>query len=460
MFCVQCGGKFSEKHKFCGSCGTNLQTQNKEELGETKILKVVSPSEEIKGKVSHTRTSTSKELLETYVGEEKLAYYFGKWEKNEIRSWNWSAFLVTYYWLGYRKMYKVMLCIMVLFIVLDITMLLAGIDRLKMTLYSGIAISIGLGISGNYLYKKYAEKEIKKLKRHYSGIQLLKAIKQRGGVSWIGFWIAFTFVIGYIAISFFLNSVIYSITEEDSNPGRVKVIDLLESVDYQDKNSDSVVNDNHPNNYTVLEAPNLFDFSIEKKIDINNDGVVETVKLVGGKEKSNSYMNENIQIKVENDTTEAFINVKATNIPVLYIYDINQDGWMELFFQTSDRSTTVEVYHFGNLGLESYAMLEGEITDLEPFVVTTTEDTYRFDDEITADSISYLEAKSISERSCISCHGGDLAGGMGPALDTVGSNLSQEEIEEVILNGKGSMPGGLLSVEEAKTLSIWLETLK
>lgn len=66
------------------------------------------------------------------------------------------------------------------------------------------------------------------------------------------------------------------------------------------------------------------------------------------------------------------------------------------------------------------------------------------------------DAESIYASSCASCHGADLTGGVGPDLTTVGSKLSKEEIEDIINNGIGSMPPGLVGPEEATVLAEWL----
>lgn len=65
-------------------------------------------------------------------------------------------------------------------------------------------------------------------------------------------------------------------------------------------------------------------------------------------------------------------------------------------------------------------------------------------------------AEDAYKASCASCHGDDLSGGVGPALDNVGASLSADEIEDVIANGQGSMPGGLLSGDDATAVAEWL----
>ncbi|CAM4078878.1 c-type cytochrome [Lederbergia lenta] len=65
-------------------------------------------------------------------------------------------------------------------------------------------------------------------------------------------------------------------------------------------------------------------------------------------------------------------------------------------------------------------------------------------------------AEEIINTSCITCHGENLEGGAGPALNKVGSKYSQTEIEDIINNGKNSMPAGVISPEEAKVVAEWL----
>ena len=53
--------------------------------------------------------------------------------------------------------------------------------------------------------------------------------------------------------------------------------------------------------------------------------------------------------------------------------------------------------------------------------------------------------EDIYNQSCISCHGGNYEGGAGPELLGVDSRLSQEEVKEVLQNGKGIMPANLVA---------------
>ena len=63
-------------------------------------------------------------------------------------------------------------------------------------------------------------------------------------------------------------------------------------------------------------------------------------------------------------------------------------------------------------------------------------------------------ARQTYETSCISCHGGNLEGAMGPAL--AGEGHTAEQIVSVIQNGKGTMPVINLPAEEAENLANWI----
>lgn len=65
----------------------------------------------------------------------------------------------------------------------------------------------------------------------------------------------------------------------------------------------------------------------------------------------------------------------------------------------------------------------------------------------------------VAKGKCISCHGGDLEGSVGPAL--AGTSLSKEEITKTIVNGKGSgMPAGLLPEDQAAQMADYILSLK
>ncbi|MFT9849566.1 c-type cytochrome [Aneurinibacillus sp. REN35] len=71
------------------------------------------------------------------------------------------------------------------------------------------------------------------------------------------------------------------------------------------------------------------------------------------------------------------------------------------------------------------------------------------------------DAQAIYQGKCISCHGQNLEGGVGPDLTKVGSKYkSADEIKTIIVKGRNGMPGGLVSEADAKVLADWLITKK
>jgi cytochrome c551 len=70
-------------------------------------------------------------------------------------------------------------------------------------------------------------------------------------------------------------------------------------------------------------------------------------------------------------------------------------------------------------------------------------------------------SEQVAQQRCATCHGGNLQGmGNTPALNDIGSRYSEEEILDIILNGKGNMPPGLVKGEEAEALAAWLAEKK
>ncbi|MBO0588433.1 cytochrome c551 [Sporosarcina sp. E16_8] len=80
----------------------------------------------------------------------------------------------------------------------------------------------------------------------------------------------------------------------------------------------------------------------------------------------------------------------------------------------------------------------------------------------TGTETASVDVEKVVSTSCIACHGGnlELKGGMGPDLSQVGGRLSEKEIHDVIVNGRGSMPAIKVSDEEATAVAKWLSDKK
>lgn len=70
------------------------------------------------------------------------------------------------------------------------------------------------------------------------------------------------------------------------------------------------------------------------------------------------------------------------------------------------------------------------------------------------------DAEDIVGKNCITCHGDQLQGGGGPALNKIGSKYDQSEIENIIKNGKNGMPAGVISGDDVTVVAKWLSEKK
>ncbi|NOV04303.1 c-type cytochrome [Paenibacillus planticolens] len=77
-------------------------------------------------------------------------------------------------------------------------------------------------------------------------------------------------------------------------------------------------------------------------------------------------------------------------------------------------------------------------------------------------STTKVDAQAVFKANCVSCHGVNLEGAVGPNLQKVGSKLSKDQVSTTITNGKGAMPSfkGKLSDDEVSSLATWLADKK
>jgi cytochrome c551 len=81
------------------------------------------------------------------------------------------------------------------------------------------------------------------------------------------------------------------------------------------------------------------------------------------------------------------------------------------------------------------------------------------EEEATGETTT-ADAETITQQSCIGCHGQNLGGGSAPSLTEVGAKYSEDEIKDIIINGQGGMPGGLLDDAKAEVVAQWLAEKK
>lgn len=78
----------------------------------------------------------------------------------------------------------------------------------------------------------------------------------------------------------------------------------------------------------------------------------------------------------------------------------------------------------------------------------------------SSEKVAKTNALDTYRQSCAGCHGQNLEGSVGPNLQKIGSKLNEKQILEVITKGRGQMPSGLVTGEEAKSLAAWLASQK
>ncbi|ETT82318.1 cytochrome c550 [Viridibacillus sp. FSL R5-0477] len=69
-----------------------------------------------------------------------------------------------------------------------------------------------------------------------------------------------------------------------------------------------------------------------------------------------------------------------------------------------------------------------------------------------------FDPEAFAASKCISCHGENLEGSMGPNLH--GTGLSADEAKDILQNGKGGMPGGLVPADNLDAMAKYIADLK
>lgn len=76
-----------------------------------------------------------------------------------------------------------------------------------------------------------------------------------------------------------------------------------------------------------------------------------------------------------------------------------------------------------------------------------------------AEQVEEFNPEEYANTSCISCHGENLEGqGSIPSLH--GTGLSKDEIADILANGQGGMPGGLVPADNIDEMADWIANLK
>ncbi|WLV24476.1 DUF2628 domain-containing protein [Aciduricibacillus chroicocephali] len=186
MYCEECGVELLEQAKFCPKCGEAVGVNEQ------------APIEEISASAESVHTSEHGKQF--YFVRSNQEYYFNKWKKEN--SWNWVAFFFAPFWLGYRKMYKLIFILFGIYILFDIMMLrISGFNEDSLNNALGMGAAIFFGLRGNDLYRKHMKRKISEIEAVTEpGSNQLRKIEAAGGTNAFGILYAFLILIAYFAI--------------------------------------------------------------------------------------------------------------------------------------------------------------------------------------------------------------------------------------------------------------------
>jgi len=68
--------------------------------------------------------------------------------------------------------------------------------------------------------------------------------------------------------------------------------------------------------------------------------------------------------------------------------------------------------------------------------------------------------EDIYKNKCLSCHGDQYQGVVGPALKGLSDKYSVDDVKDILLNGKGSMPGNLVPADQLDAMAEWVLNLE
>lgn len=205
VFCTRCGAQNAGTSSFCARCGNQLsavppivQTPVYTPMASTGAPSYTTPKNAYTGDNYGPQGDRGVEELQQFVGV-KGEYYLPKFrelkEQNKQTSWNWPAFLITPYWLIYRKMYAYGAGMLVsLFVLSMIGSIFASVLSL--------AVYIVMGILGNAVYMKYLEGKAAQAKTMDEPFRS-QFIAKNGGVNAAA---AVLTAVGYVLLIFILSA--------------------------------------------------------------------------------------------------------------------------------------------------------------------------------------------------------------------------------------------------------------
>ncbi|OCA87797.1 hypothetical protein A8F94_08110 [Bacillus sp. FJAT-27225] len=344
MFCTNCGAKIGEGGRFCPSCGKAVDSPATE----------ISPS--TSGPVSET------EELETFVGK-KSDYYLRKWSKPKGKSglmgWNWAAFFAGMFWLGYRKMYKIVLIILGAFLAFDIISLIIDNPILDQMNYSiGMVTAALLGMQGNYYYHKTAQDKIKDVKKQFpdNSAGQLDALRKQGGASWGGVFIVLGLFVGYLVINVAMAYVFDSTAQDSISKDKPEAVVASNNTDTTDKDN-SADTPEETDNSGSSEGTNTGTANQTEEDTSSNsqDTYSDASSLAEVQELLNSYMDEtglamkaiDVQYDMANQLDREFAIIGTASLSDYYNYgfsELEKEFFAVKIYPLEDSSSIKDVW--------------------------------------------------------------------------------------------------------------------
>ena len=76
------------------------------------------------------------------------------------------------------------------------------------------------------------------------------------------------------------------------------------------------------------------------------------------------------------------------------------------------------------------------------------------------ETVAASKPEDIYKSTCITCHGDQYQGVVGPTLKGVGKKYTKDQIVQIVTKGKGNMPAGLVKPEQAAAMADWVANIK
>lgn len=200
--------------------------------------------------------------------------------------------------------------------------------------------------------------------------------------------------------------------------------------------------------FTSLESKNFLleiDESISQLLFEGNFKNIKTIEVIP---------NESAQFNSDyEDSDVEFVKIK----------DLEKDKEEELAIQEKKQKEAEEKQKEEELAIQEKEQAEAEKAQKEAeekqkeelaIQEKEQEEAEKEQNEDLATTSADDNAENIYRDSCAACHGGDLTGGAGLSLE--GNGLSANEIEDIVENGQGGMPGGLVAGDDLTVLADWL----